>query len=282
MKTNASAVKKILGLLLFLLPGLLAAQETFVFGATTNIPGGTLVFENASDYCTSNLFCFGTSPGTAWDSSVDGYYTGAQIFSALSATDPNGAAPGTVIQVKLLSVTGPAGASVGFWEADAGGNYGTSQTWSVPVPSTGNTNLIRVTEADDSPANDPYGDIQNRALTFSLPGLYKITWQLLDNSTNGLGGTPQDQPTTFDIYYQAGVTIAGITADANGINITFAATDGRLIYNIEQSPSMGPDSDWEMTGSSNTGNNQIHTVTIPRNGDVGFFRIHTIQNGGGT
>ena len=281
MKTNASAVKKILGLLLFLLPGLLSAQVTFIFGATTNIPGGTLVFENASTYATSNLFCFGTSPGTVWDSSAGGYYTGAQIFSALPATDPNGAAPGTVIQAKLLGVAGPAGASVGFWEADGGGGYGTNLTWSVPVPSTGNTNLIRVTEAADSPTNDPYGDIQNRALTFSLPGLYKITWQLLDTSTNGPGGTPQDQPSTFDIYYQADVTIAGITADVNGINITFAAIDGSLIYNIEQSASIGADYNWEQVGS-NTGNNQVHTISIPRNGDVGFFRIHTIPNGGGT
>lgn len=282
MKTDASAVKKILGLLLCLLPGLLSAQDLFVFGATTNIPGGTLVFENAPDYAASNLFCFGTSPGTVWDSTADGYYTGDQIFSALSATDPNGAAPGTVIQVKLLSVTGPAGARVGFWEADAGGNYGTSQTWSVPVPSAGNTNLIRVTAAADAPDNDPYGDIQNWVLTFSLPGLYKITWQLLDTSTNGPGGTPQDQPSTFDIYYQAGVTIAGITVDANGVNLTFAATDSRLIYNIEQSASIDPNSDWENTGSSNTGNNHVHTITVPQNGDVGFFRIHTFQNGGGT
>ena len=282
MKTDASAVKKILGLLLCLLPGLLAAQETFFFGATANLPGGTLAFEYGSDYLiASNLFCFGTSPGTVWDSTADGYYTGDQIFSALSAADPNGAAPGTVIQVKLLSVTGPAGASVGFWEADAGGDYGASQTWSVPVPSAGNTNLIRVTAAADAPDNDPYGDIQNRVLTFSLPGLYKITWQLLDTSTNGPGGTPQDQPSTFDIYYQAGVTIAGITVDANGVNLTFAAINSSLIYNIEHSASLGPDSNWEMVGS-NTGNNQVHTITVPRNGDVGFFRIHTFQNGGGT
>jgi len=282
MKINASAVKKILGLLFFLLPGLLGAQETFVFGATTNLPGGTLAFEYGSDYLiASNLFCFGTSPGTAWDSSAGGYYTDTQIFTALPAADPNGAAPGTVIQVKLLSVTGPAGASVGFWEADAGGGYGASQTWSVPVPSAGNTNLIRITEAADAPDNDPYGDIQNRVLTFSLPGLYKITWQLLDTSTNGPGGTPQDQPSTFDIYYQAGVTIAGITVDANGVNLTFAATDSRLIYIVQQSASVDPNSDWEPVGS-NTGNNQVHTITVPRNGDVGFFRIQTIQNGGGT
>ena len=54
-------MKKILGLLLLLLPGLLSAQETFIFGATTNVPGGTLVFQNASTYVASNLFVLGGS-----------------------------------------------------------------------------------------------------------------------------------------------------------------------------------------------------------------------------
>ena len=112
-------MKKVIGLMFFILLGRLYAQDTFSFGATTNVSGGTLVFENVADYVASNLFCFGTSPGTALDSSAGGYYTAAQIFSALPATDPNAAAPGTVIQVKLLSVEGPAGASVGFLEIGA-------------------------------------------------------------------------------------------------------------------------------------------------------------------
>ena len=274
-------MKKTLGLLLLLLPGLLSAQETCIFGATTNVPGGTLVFENASSYVASNLFCFGTSSGTALDSSAAGYYTAAQTFRALPATDPNAAAPGTVIQVKLLSVEGPAGASFGYWEADAG-SYGTNLTWSVPVPSAGNTNLIRVTEAPNSATNDPYGNIQNRALTFSKPGLYKVTWQLVDTSTNGPRGAPLDQPSEpFAIYYQADITIAGITIDTNGVNITFAAIDGSLLYNLDQSTSLGSTANWEQNQLI-SGDQRVHTVTIPKNGPIYFFRIRTAPNNPGT
>ncbi len=274
-------MNKVICLVFFILLGRLHAQDTFFFGATTNIPGGTLVFENASSYVASNLFCFGTSPGTALDSSAAGYYTAAQIFSALPATDPNASAPGTVIQVKLLSVEGPAGASVGFWEA-GGGSYGTNLTWSVPVPSAGNTNLISVTEAPNAATNDPYGNIQNRALTFSKPGLYKVTWQLVDTSTNGPRGAPLDQPSEpFAIYYQAAITIAGITIDSNGVNITFAAIDGSLLYNLDQSASLGSAANWEQNQII-YGDQRVHTVTIPKNGPIYFFRIRTAPNNPGT
>ena len=272
---------KVICLVFFLLLSRLHAQDTFFFGATTNIPGGTLVFENAPDYVASNLFCFGTSPGTASDSSAAGYYTDAQVFSALPAADPNAAAPGTVIQVKLLSVEGPAGAKVGFWEADAG-SYGTNLTWSVPVPSAGNTNLIRVTEAPNSATNDPYGKILGRVFTFSKPGLYKVTWQLVDTSTNGPSGTPLEQPSApFAIYYQADITIAGITIDTNGVNISFAAIDGSLIYNLDQSATLGSAANWEQTQLI-YGDRRVHTVTIPNNGLVDFFRIRTAPNNPGT
>ena len=274
-------MKKVIGLMFFILLGRLYAQDTFSFGATTNVSGGTLVFENVADYVASNLFCFGTSPGTALDSSAGGYYTAAQIFSALPATDPNAAAPGTVIQVKLLSVEGPAGASVGFWEADAGG-YGANVTWNVPVPSVGNTNLIRVTEAPSSATNDPYGNLQNRVLTFSKPGLYKITWQLVDTSTNGPGGTPVSLPSEpFAVYYQADITIAGFIVDPDNVNLTFAAIDGSIIYNIDRSASLGPDASWEQIQLI-YGDRRVHTVTIPKSGPANFFRIRTAPNNAGT
>ena len=266
-------MNKVICLVFFILLGRLHAQDIFFFGATTNIPGGTLVFEHAPDYVASNLFCFGTLPGTASDSSAAGYYTAAQVFSARPAADPNAAAPSTVIQVKLLSVEGPAGASVGFWEADAG-SYGTNLTWSVPVPSAGNTNLIRVTEVPNSATNDPYGNIQNRALTFSKPGLYKVTWQLVDTSTNGPSGAPLEQPSEpFAIYYQADITIAGITIDTNGVNITFAAIDNSFYYNIDISASLGADAKWEKWRENTHGDGRVHTVTIPKNGPINFFRI---------
>ena len=86
--------KHIFSLVFFILLGQLQAQVTFSFGATTNVPGGALVFENADTYVTNSGYCFPTTNGTPYDSSANGYFTDAQIFSALPATDPKAAARG--------------------------------------------------------------------------------------------------------------------------------------------------------------------------------------------
>jgi hypothetical protein len=272
-------VKKNFWLMLLVLATRLQAQETFIFGATTNVPGGQLVFENVSAYVTNSAFCFGTLPGTPTSGSAPGYYTDTEIFSALPVNDSHAAAPGTVIQAQLLAVEGPAGATLGFWEGNSGG-AGTNQTWSVPVPSAGNTNLIRVTEAPDSATNNPYGNILGRALTFSKAGLYKITWQLVDTSANGPGGAPQDLPSDpFTIYYQADVTIEGFSADADNVYIIFAApnpnADPGLNYYILQSSSVTQDvSTWPSVFSTYA-DSKVHTLTIPRTPGAAaeFFRI---------
>jgi hypothetical protein len=266
-------------LMFMILAARLQAQETFSFGATTNVPGGKLVFENASGYVTNSDFCFSTAFGTPHNSLAGGYYNNSQIFSALTASDPNAAALGTVIQIQLLNVEGPAGASLGFWEGN-GGVTGTNLTWSVPVPSAGNTNLIRVTEAPDSATNNPYGDILGRVLTFSKPGLYKITWQLVDTSTNGSVGTPQDLPSDpFTIYYQADVTIENFSMDANNVYITIAAinpnADPNLYYNILQSSSVTQDPSTWPSFVNIYADGKVHTLTVPRTSGaaVEFFRI---------
>jgi len=279
-------MKKICCLTLLAWLGQLHAQETFTFGATTNVPGGALAFENAATYVTNGGFCFSTWPGTPADSSAGGYYTDTQIFSALPVTDPDAAAPGTVIQVKLLKVEGPPGASLGFWEGD-GGADGTNLTWSVPVPSANNTNLIRVTEATATATNDPYGDVLGRVLTFSQPGLYKITWQLVDTSTNGPGGTPLDSPSApFTIYYQADITIGDFAVDAAGIHITFAALNPFADYELFQTPSLGADANWlplDADGNNLPGDGRVRTITLPPPpADTSEFYRIILQSAGGS
>jgi hypothetical protein len=272
-------MKKNFWLMFLILATRLEAKETFSFGATSTAPGGKLVFENASDYITNSGYCFSTASGIPNNSLAGGYYTDAQIFSALTAGNPNAAAPGTAIQIQLLKVEGPAGASLGFWEGN-GGVDGTNLTWSVPVPSAGNTNLIRVTEAPDSATNNPYGNILGRVLTFSKPGLYKITWQLVDTSTNGPGGASQDLPSDpFTVYYQADVTIENFSMDANNVYITIAAinpnADPNLYYNILQSSSVTQDANTWPSFVNIYADGKVHTLTVPRTpGAVAeFFRI---------
>ena len=310
-------MKKLLCLMLVILGGRLQAQnqQYLNFGATTNLPGTTLVFENASDYITDSGYCFPTVSGSILDPNLGFapypyagyYYNCVQIFNSLPATDGDGnllvdgaAALGTVIQLQLLSAEGPAGASFAYWEGNSDGvTYGTNLTWSVPVPSNGNTNLILITQAANTPTNDPYGSIQNAVFGFSKPGLYKLTWRLVDTSTNGPGGTPLDQPSApFFLYYQAGCTIAGITSETNSIHLIFAAPYGaletnrnfvsNLRYNILQSSTLGTNANWSLILDSQNnaiqinGDDYLHTNTVPQVGSAQFYRLNVVVPSPGT
>jgi len=306
-------MRKTLCLVILILCGRLQAQNqiTLTFGATTNLPGATLVFENAGDYSSASGYCFPTVSGSYWDYNLSlfgnsdaysypyagYYYNCVQVFNALPATADNPGGPadgaaalGTVIQLKLLSVQGPAGARFAFWETKSDGTYGTNLTWSVPVPSSGDTNLIRLTQAANTPTNDPYGYIPNRVFGFTKPGLYKLTWQLVDTSTNGPGGTALDLPSApFTLYYQADCTISGITSAADGIHLVFAAPNGELQsnnsgfshvqYEILQSPTLGAGASWTpvLDAQLNTliiqGDDYMHTNTVTPAGSTQFYRL---------
>ena len=223
---------------LLILPQLvqLYAHDHMPAGATASTPGATLQYApSAQDFTTNSKWVFGLNVGTTNDAYFGYYWTDDSVFTALSATPNNGgpepghAAPGTYIQVKLLSVDGPAGASFGFWEtagqgADGEGVDGTNLTWSVTVPYRSGTNLIHISESDGSPGSDPYGHIHGRVYSFTKPGYYQATWQFVDTSTNGPNGGPVDLPSVpFATQYQAGLTIDGITVSTNGANILIAA-----------------------------------------------------------
>lgn len=226
------------------------------------------------------------------------YYTDDQVFIALAATGNNGgpetghAAPGTYIQVKLLSVEGPAGASFGFWETlgqgpDGEGVDGTNLTWSVPVPYHNGTNLINVSESDGSPDSDPYGHLHGRLYSVTQPGFYKATWQFVDTSTNGPGGGPVDLPSApFSTYYQADLTLVGVTDATNAVNVLFAAPSNQpddlstppTNYTLQSSPVLGPGAFWQQVGDVIVGDDTLHTVTVPKTNSAAFFRLSADSN----
>ncbi len=269
----------------------LHAHEHLEAGAGTNDLGvPILAFVNAGDYDTESGFVFNLDSGDT-DSPYAGYYfTGDQVFAALAATGDNGgpetgaAALGTYIQIRLLSVEGPAGASFGFWETTENGLDSTNLTWSVPVPYASGTNLIHVSEGDGSPGSDPYGHIHGRIYSFTKPGLYKVTWQFVDTSTNGINGTPLNLPSEpFSIYYQAGLTIAGINVNTNDVNITFAAASNvpdedpdapPTSYTLETTSSLGADAVWQLLdGYTVIGDDHLHMTSLPITNSAAFFRL---------
>ena len=272
------------------------AHDHMPAAATSSTPGATLEYApTAEDFTTNSGWVFGLNVGTTNDAYFGYYWTDDSVFTALAATPDNGgpepghAAPGTYVQVKLLSLEGPAGASFGFWETagqgtDGEGVDGTNLTWSVTVPYRNGTNLIYVSESDGSPGSDPYGHIHGRVYSFTKPGYYKATWQFVDTSTNGPGGGPVDLPTApFSTQYQADLTIGSITVSTNVANILVAAPSflpdnagpGTVAatYTLQSSIVLGAKADWEPVGNAILGDDLMHTVSVPVTNSVRFFRL---------
>jgi len=270
------------------------AHDHMPAAATSSDPGATLEYDPAAtDFTTNSGFVFSMTAGTTNDPYLGYYYTSDQVFIALAATANNGgpeighAAPGTFVQVKLLSVEGPAGANFGFWETAQDGVDATNLTWSVPVPYHNGTNLIFVSQSDSSPGSDPYGHLHGRIYSVDQPGFYTATWQFVDTSTNGPGGGPVDLPSApFSTYYQADLTIAGIHPSTNSVNVIFAAPSNQpddlstppTNYTLESSPSLGADAVWSQVGDVIVGDDTLHSLSIPKTNSAAFFRLGSDGN----
>jgi len=266
------------------------AHEHLAAGANSTSPGSPLIFVNAGDYATNSGYVFNLgmdAPGSPYDG---WYYTGDLVFVALAATPTYGgpeaqaAAIGSHIEIVLETVAGPQGATLGFWETQQDGVDSTNLTWTVPIGLTNGTNHIVVSETDGSPTADPYGHTHGRIYSVDKPGLYSVGFRFVDTSTNGPGGGPIQAPSDrFYLYFQADVTIAGISIATNTASLTFAApsnlpdtgTAPATNYQLESTPVLGSLANWQPAGDLVVGDDHLHTVTLPQTNSTAFFRLNT-------
>jgi hypothetical protein len=264
------------------------AHEHLAAGANSDTPGSPLLFVNDADFGADAGFVFTLDAGDPGTPYAGYYFTADLAFVALAATPDDGgpeplhAALGSHIEVVLKSVDGPQAGQFGFWEISVPDVNSTNLTWSVPTGRSGGTNRIVVSENDGSPGSDPYGHIHGRIYSVTLPGLYRVGFQFVDTSTNGPGGGPIQAPSdAFYLYFQAGVTLAGVSQSTNGIAVTFAAPsnlpdsgDGSAtIYTLESSPSLGGNADWQPAAPPITGDDHLHTLTVPMTALGSYFRL---------
>lgn len=119
---------------------------------------------------------------------------------------PYHAATGTDVWLQITSVTGPSGATFGFWEADWSDTHTTPTKSFLTNTPTGDFKfeLSEPLYFIDPEDQDPYGHIHGRAWTVDQPGDYYVGFTLYDLSTVGPDGGPLYQPSeTYTLHFVA-------------------------------------------------------------------------------
>ena len=243
------------------------------FGARDTAHGAPLSFLNgyrfaANSDCVITLHATNTGP-------CAGYYEGCIPMLVVPATAANGgpvanhAAPGSRLEVQLVSLTGPPGGTLGFWETGEA-----MPAFSLSVGESAGTNSLCVSANNGEPGCDPYGHIQGRRLAVSQPGLYCLGFRVMDTSTNGPGGGPIHAPSdTQWVYLQAGVTLQALTRQGTTVAATFSGEPGKNFY-LERSSSLDASAQWQVIGSPIRGFDRLQVMKDPSAaGGQGFYRV---------
>jgi hypothetical protein len=216
----------LLSALLLGMTGTSPAQLTNIYcGAVSTNVGAKLSFVNGTNFSVSSGFVQPlTYQRVANRYGTNVCYTGTNLlFTALSAmTNVGSAAIGSYIVCEVVSVSGPAGGVLYFWEQGNG-----RPTYAFPVngiyPAGQNRFVLSNCEnGAGRPDGDPYGGIRGRRIVVDKAGEYRVTFKLRDASANHPTLTyapihlPSDPLTIkFSTGVDVGITGFGVT---NGVS----------------------------------------------------------------
>lgn len=261
------------------LTGVAHAHEHVAAGADSVAQDAPLVFVSADDFGAEASYVFALDAAT--NGPYAGYFQGELTFVALAATGdlggpaPGHAALGSHLEAVLEAVEGPAGGSFGFWESPGHDLDADTITFSVPVGESNGTHRFPVSENDGAPGTDPYGHIHGRVFSATRPGLYRVGFRFVDTGHNGAGGGPIHTPSErFFLNFQAGLTLASMGRDADGVKVIFATRTG-VNYSLESTGQLGPEAVWRAAGETVAGDDHLHPLTLPPAGGAQYFRLTT-------
>lgn len=198
-----------------------------VTSTTTQILTLSTVAPFAGLYFSTDI-TFTALPGTGltWNESANSGAGGYRAENAFAAD------PGSFLELNIVNVTGPSGATFGFWEeSDTAPRTGFTIGTGVFGPGKfaltndgvsflGQPNYVGdgvndgvgepPSTPNGNPPVDPYGHIHGRTFTFDQPGEYTVTYMLSDKS----GHHPNSAP--FSITYSSvpEPTVSGLVIGA--------------------------------------------------------------------
>lgn len=232
---------------------LLAANVTYTqaqvtpveCGAVSTNVGSKLAFLNGANLAPSSGF---VQPllyqRVANRYQTNGYYATTNImFTAVSSkTNIASAAVGSYVVCEVVSVTGPAGATLEYWEQGNGRPTYTFPIGGTYAPEKSRFTLSNLENGAGRPDGDPFGAIRGRRWVVNKAGDYDITYRLIDVSGNhptSLKTPIHAASDPLTIKYSTGVDIAISTISiTNGLS-TLVYKNGALtnLY-VEASPNL--------------------------------------------
>ncbi len=246
---------------------------TFLFGAVDPTPGAPLAFLNA-DQCASpseSVVSLRPADSGPWASECSGFVPLVAVAATAAHAGPvaGHAAPGSRLELELVSLVGPPGGTLSIWEAGD-----TEPRLRLRVGEAVTSKHLCLSQCEGAPGDDPYGQIRGRRFSLSRPGLYSLGFRLVDTSTNGPDGGPIHAPSeVYQVFLQGGLTLAPISGPASSMTASFAAEPGKS-YCLDRASALGPLADWETVAGPVAGANRLLTLTDPdAPKPQGFYRL---------
>lgn len=135
---------------------------------------------------------------------LDGFSMKALSDGQYELEEPYHAMTGAWIWCEVVKVEGPPGGHFGFWEVEQPSESDVPTFTMTANQPTGNPQFI-LGEGIDAADEDPSGHIHYRSWTADKPGDYRVTFRLIDRSTNRPTGGPWHQPSVGYTYlFRAG------------------------------------------------------------------------------
>lgn len=231
MKNHLKSFGCLGALLLGLHLGTAKAQVNFVTaGAESTNAGAKLKFVNGANYDSSSGFVLPMNYQRFSNRYFTNYFYGTtnlwfQALSAITNSDVS-AALGAYIACEIVSVTGPEGGALTFWEQGA-----KFPTYQFPVGETypegkNRVLLSNIQTGAGLPGGDPFGSIRGRRFTVNKRGEYLVTFVLHDTSSNHPEEiapihVPSD-PLTVKLVADVSLALTSVAAGEDVLELSFA------------------------------------------------------------
>jgi hypothetical protein len=283
-----SKLKLLTALVLALLSAAIdsAAQHLHVnAGALSTVTGSPLYLVNGDSFVTNSGWVFNST--LRLTGPVNGNYVVGLTFTSVLGDGSEGppAAPGAQVALIVKAVVGPEGGSLAFWESLDGAcdEEGQSITFSLPVGATNGTNRVILSQNSGATGEDPFGHCHGRLFTVNKPGLYTVTFQLVDASRNGPGGGSIHSPSQlYRMYFQAGITIAEFTHSGNSVKAIFGTQRSNIarqyFYYLEANPVLDDPTQWTTVAGPSRGESNLQTLSelIAPNSAQRYYRLRVV------